>query len=211
MKRTKATSSLDAHVARWALPLSLVATAALPACNRASAEIEPPARATTSGATNASASVPQKVLYHASWAEYYTSIKDLKAHADIAVVGTVSSIAPAEELTPNGPVYSTVTLDVQHSIWSRTGTAAPTSVTFDETGGTYQGVTYQIEDEPLYQVGDHVLMFFTATGQGQYRVTGGPTGCFAISGGTVKPRVKDGVQVGVGSSESSFETNVQND
>ena len=79
----------------------------------------------------------------ASWAEYYDSVPELKAHGDLAVVGTVSAIAPTVQ-PERGPVYSMVTLTVEHTLWSRTpGTATPATVTFQETGGTYQGVTFE--------------------------------------------------------------------
>lgn len=145
----------------------------------------------------------------ASWAEYYDSVPELKAHGDLAVVGTVSAIAPTVQ-PERGPVYSMVTLTVEHTLWSRTpGTATPATVTFQETGGTYQGVTFEIEDDPLYTVGDRVVMFFTEYSPGQYRVTGGPTGRFTVSGSKVVPTVKDGVQLAAGTSESAFLGSIQ--
>ncbi len=222
MKRTIA-SPLDAHVPRWALSLLVLPALALPAaCTRARPEVEPPQMTNAPGATNASSSAPRKVVYAASWAEYYTSVADLKSHADLAVVGTVSSIAPAEQPTANGPVYSIVTLDVESSPWSRAlGTAMPAggkasatipaTVSFIETGGTYQGVTYEIDEDPLLQVGDRALMFFTEYSPGKYRVTGGPSGRFSVKGGVVTPIAQNGVMVSAGTSESSFVSSVQSD
>jgi hypothetical protein len=147
---------------------------------------------------------PRIVEMGASWAEYYRSISDLKAHADMAVVGTVSSIAPAVQ--PQGaPVYQMVTLTVERTSWAHArGSSAPSSVTFEQTGGTYQGVTYQVDDDPLFHVGDRAVLFFTEYDTGKYRVTGGPTGRFAIVGGQVRPTVADGVQVAPGTGESAF-------
>jgi hypothetical protein len=183
------------------LPLLLLPMLALPsACSRARAEEQP---STERRATSAAAP-PQKVMMAASWAEYYTSIAELKAHGDLAVVGTVSTIAPTVQ-PDRGPAYSMVTLSVERTLWTRASTTAtPATVTFKETGGTYDGVTYEIEDDPLYNVGDRVVMFFTEYSPGQYRVTGGPTGRFTVSGSRIVPTVKDGVQVVAGTSESAF-------
>jgi hypothetical protein len=98
-----------------------------------------------------------------------------------------------------------VTIAVERTPWTKTPNAAtPAAVTFEQTGGTYQGVTYEISDDPLFHVGDRVLMFFTEYTPGKYRVTGGPTGRFAISGGTVRPIVADGVQLAPGIGEAAF-------
>jgi hypothetical protein len=140
----------------------------------------------------------------ASWAEYYRSMADLKSHADMAVVGTVTSIAPAVR-PPGAPVYQMVTVSVQRTPWARAqGAAAPSSMTFEQTGGTYQGVTYQVDDDPLFHVGDRAVLFFTEYSPGRYRVTGGPTGRFALVGGQVRPTVADGVPVAPGTAESAF-------
>ncbi len=145
----------------------------------------------------------------ASWAEYYDSVASLKAHGDLAVVGTVSTIAPTVQ-PERGPVFSMVTLTVERTLWTRSSsTATPATVTFEETGGTYNGVTFEIEDDPLYNVGDRVVMFFTEYSPGKYRVTGGPTGRFTVARSSVVPTVKDGVQLQPGTSESAFLATIQ--
>jgi hypothetical protein len=212
VKRTIATWPLDAHAPRWALPFLLLPMLALPAaCTRGPAELEPRAQIGAPLATNAAPVAPRKVTYHASWAEYYTSMADLKANADIAVLGTVSSIGATEQPTPNGPVYSLVTLDVERTPFARASgsSAMPATVSFVETGGTLGGVTYELEDDPLFKVGDHVLMFFTEYSPGKYRVTGGPTGRFTVSGGVVTPTVKGGVPVPTGTTTTSLLASLQ--
>jgi hypothetical protein len=186
------------RASRWMSPLLLLPALAIPSAReRARADSEP------SQVAPAAAS-PRIVEMGASWAEYYRSMSDLKAHADLAVVGTVSSIAPA--VRPQGaPVYQMVTVAVEGTSWARAqGTSAPSSVTFEQTGGTYQGVTYQVDDDPLFHVGDRAVLFFTEYSPGKYRVTGGPTGRFGIVGGQVRATVPDGVQVAPGTAESAF-------
>ena len=197
MKRTNATLP---HAPRWALPLLALPLLALPACTRAPAEVQPSAQA--SAPVRAA---PRVVRYAASWAQYCRSMKDLKGYSDIAVVGVVSEVSPAVQAAADGLVFTTVTLTVASMPWSRVlTTPVPETVSYVQTGGTYQGVTYQIDDDPLVQVGDRVLMFFSEYSPGTYRVTGGPTGRFSVAGGVVKPVVEDGVQVAAGTTASSL-------
>jgi hypothetical protein len=189
------------RASRWMAPLLLVPALVIPSPRaRARADSEP-SQAEPAAPPVAS---PRIVEMGASWAEYYRSMSELKAHADMAVVGTVSSIAPA--IRPQGaPVYQMVTVTVERTSWAGAhGTSAPSSVTFEQTGGTYQGVTYQVDDDPPFHVGDRAVLFFTEYSPGKYRVTGGPTGRFGIVGGKVRPTVGDGVQVAPGTSESAF-------
>jgi hypothetical protein len=188
------------------VPLVVLPLLVLPsACSRVRAE-EPPSGARTAPSV---AATPQKVVMEASWAEYYDSVASLKAHGDLAVVGTVSTIAPTVQ-PERGPVFSMVRLTVERTLWTRSSsTATPATVTFEETGGTYNGVTFEIEDDPLYNVGDRVVMFFTEYSPGKYRVTGGPTGRFTVAGNSVVPMVKDGVQLEPGATESAFLATIQ--
>jgi hypothetical protein len=200
MNKTIANLPRCVRASRWMLPLLLLPVLAAPsACAQAGPDVEPSEKKPSAPAT------PRLVEMGASWAEYYNTMADLKAHGDIAVLGTVSSISPAAVPAQGGPVYQMVTLAAERTLWTRSQTTAkPASVTFEQTGGTFQGVTYQIEDDPLFHVGDRAVLFFTEYSPGKYRVTGGPTGRFAIVGGHVKPTVADGVQVPPGTGESAF-------
>ena len=84
-------------------------------------------------------------------------------------------------------------------------------MSFVDTGGTYQGVIYGIEDDPNYEVGDRVIAFFKEYSPGKYRVAGGPSGRFGVTGGVVKPMVKDGVPFAGEISETDFAARVQNE
>ncbi len=206
MNRTIVILSRCVKASARVLPLLVLPVLALPsACTRARAEERPSTERTAPSV----ATTPQKVVMEASWAEYYGSMAELKSHGDLAVVGTISAIAPTVQ-RERGPVFSMVTLTVARTLWTRSSTTAtPATVTFEETGGTFNGVTYEIEDDPLYNVGDRLVMFFTEYSPGQYRVTGGPTGRFTVAGNSVVPTVKDGVQLEPGATESTFLATIQ--
>ena len=155
-----------------------------------------------------SSSPPQVVTLDASWAEYYNSLKDLKQHSDIAVNGTISSIAPAFK-PADGPVYSMVTITIHKVLWKRSPATSPSTITFEQTGGTYNNVTYQITDDPLFHVKDQAILFFKEYSPGKYRVSGGPSGRFSIKNGIVHPIVSDGVKLTNATDASHFATALQ--
>ncbi|HEU5374733.1 MAG TPA: hypothetical protein VFV38_04775 [Ktedonobacteraceae bacterium] len=155
-----------------------------------------------------SSSSPQVVTLDASWAEYYTSLSDLKQHSDIAVRGTISYIAPTVK-PANGPVYSMVTVKISQAIWNRHHTPVSPTITFEQTGGTYNHVTYQVSDDPLFHVGDQVILFFKEYSPGKYRISGGPTGRFSIQNGVVRPIVSDGVKLSGSPDASHFAAELQ--
>jgi hypothetical protein len=79
-------------------------------------------------------------------------------------------------------------------------------ITFQRTGGTYNGVTFEIDDDPLFHAGDDVVLFFVEYEPGQYRVSGGPTGRFEVvdQGREVRSTVVDGVKLPAGTSLDAF-------
>ncbi len=107
-------------------------------------------------------------------------------------------------------IYSDVTLTVKSVFWNaHSQKTVPPTILFHENGGNYNGTTHVIEDDPLYQVGQHVILFFTEYSPGKYRVTGGPTGRFLVENNQVKPIVPNGVQLSPNTNESGFANSVK--
>ena len=149
----------------------------------------------------------QTVKVDVSWAQYYTSLKDLKHNSDIAISGNVTNIgASVKPVDGDGSlVYSGVTVTVTKVLWNaHSQKTVPTTILFHENGGTYQGTTYVVNDDPLYQVGQHVVLFFTEYSPGNYRVAGGPTGRFLVANGVVKSIASEGVQLAPYTNENQF-------
>lgn len=152
------------------------------------------------GACSAAPAAPKTVSMDASWAEYYHSMSDLKAHSDIAVQGTITkaSLDPAAS-SANAP-FTDFQLTVQSTFFDphhkvAAAAATPAVLTIHQTGGTVNGTTYQIEDDPLFQVGQKYVLFLREYSPGHYMVVGGPTGRFAVAAsGAVTPIVSDGVK-----------------
>ena len=152
----------------------------------------------------------QTVTMDASWAQYYTSLKDLKQHSDFAVSGNITHIGSGVQPSDGSMVYSDVTLTVTKVLWNaHPQKVVPSTILFHENGGSYQGKTYTLEDDPLYQTGQHVILFVTEYSPGKYRVAGGPTGRFLVENNQVKPMVSNGIHLTQGTSESNFADNVK--
>lgn len=141
----------------------------------------------------------------ASWAEWFRSVGDMKNGSDFGVVGTISNIG--DTTTPNGgPPSHQVTINVERTIYQKNGGDVPASITFTQTGGEeLDGVAHIVEDDPLFQFGERVVLFFEEYQSGSYRIAGGPTGRYAVDGdGNVSAVVGDGVPVDPGTSVDAF-------
>ena len=143
---------------------------------------------------------PKVVSMDASWAEYYKSMSALKAHTDVAVEGTITKAT----FDPRASATATPFTDFQFTVESTyfdphsriAATASkPAVLTIHQTGGTVNGTTYQVDDDPLFQIGQKYVLFLREYSPGHYTVVGGPTGRFAVAAsGAVTPIVSNGVK-----------------
>jgi hypothetical protein len=147
---------------------------------------------------------PEHVTMFMSWAVWYTSLSELKQNSDFAIQGSITAVAPTVQPAA-GPVYTMVTVTAARVVWQRDSSATiPASVTFEQTGGTYQNDTFEVEDDPLYQIGDPVVLFFKEWTPGKFRVSGGPTGRFDVKKDGVRPIVPNGIQIAAGTGVDTF-------
>ena len=152
---------------------------------------------------------PQTVTVHPSWAQYYRLMKDLKQHSDFAVRGTISQI-PAAVKSPDGYVYSMVTVSVGHVLWNSQHKTMPATIAVEQIGGEVENVTYVNPDDPLFKMNEQVILFLQEYQPGKFRITGGPSGRFTVTNGVVAPVVTDGVQLPGNTNETQFASDVQN-
>ncbi len=153
----------------------------------------------------------QKVIGHASWAEHATSLKALKHYADFAVSGEITRVGPLVKPADKSFPYSEVALTVSNVLWNaHPQKNVPSTVTFHENGGKDQdGTMYIMEDDPLYQVGQHVVLFIEEYNPGKYVVAGGPTGRFVIENNSVKPIAGNGVQLPSNMNENTLSNSLR--
>lgn len=150
-----------------------------------------PVAACSSGHT---AAVPQTTTtLDASWAEYYHSLSPLKTHSQLAVEGTIKGVKSTS--SDHGIPITDFEFSVDSTLFdpghrNKTGTA----ITIHQTGGVVNGHEWQVNDDPVFRVGEHLVLFLREPQPGLYMVVGGPTGRFEINNGVLTPTAKDGVK-----------------
>jgi hypothetical protein len=154
------------------------------------ATVVAPAAACSSGH---SATARTTVTMDASWAEYYHSLSTLKAHSELAVEGTITGVKSVSSahgipFTDFEFTVSSTLFDPGHRV------TIGKAVVIHQTGGTMNGRQFQVDDDPVFHVGEHLVLFLREPQPGLYMVVGGPTGRFEVGNGALTPAVKDGVK-----------------
>ena len=130
----------------------------------------------------------ETVLFMSSWAETYRDLGTLKQATDLAVLGTVQGVDGVDSDTrAAGAVTATLTFTDFNFRIEQTlhGEGREEMVIVHQTGGTSGGVTTEIKDDPLLQIGERYILFVTQAPSGKYFVAGGPTGRFVVRGDRV--------------------------
>lgn len=149
---------------------------------------------------------------------------DLKKNTDVAVTATVTKryaslrvikisgpgSAPVETTIPasttsggrgadsnSGYVTTDYDLSVNQVVFSKKNITIENNVVrLKQTGGIGSNDTlYETVDDPLFKIGEQVVVFLIQYAPGKFMVSGGPSGRFSVSDGKVSAVVKDGVQV----------------
>ncbi|HEY7347603.1 MAG TPA: hypothetical protein VH599_04735 [Ktedonobacterales bacterium] len=152
----------------------------------------------------------QTVKISASWAVTYHDLKSLKQGSDIAAVGSISEVA---NVTREGPGRGDVTTDFVFSIskviLDPGQRVKGSSLTIHQVGGVMGDTLYEVEDDPLFQVGEHLILFLHEYSPGHYYVAGGPTGRFEIRNNMVTPVNDEGVKFSAPMTEADFIAAIQ--
>lgn len=123
-----------------------------------------------------------------SWAYAYGSISEIAADADLVVIGTVERIAGTESGDRSAPPTTLFAVQVERTI---KGDAGETTIQVIQEGGQLTGGEWaELEDYPLMNVGDHVLLFLNrsdAEGRTRWTITGEPQGRLLVANGEVRP------------------------
>ena len=150
----------------------------------------------------------QVISLDASWAKIYHSFTDLKHDADLVVQGTVTRVLQTTAPTSGTPPSTDFQFTVSRVLQDPAHRLQGTTLTLHQTGAKVGNTLYQIDDDPLFQVGEQHILFLHEYQPGDYFVLGGPSGRFVIQNGAVKPINNEGVSY-AGGSLNSFLTQVQ--
>lgn len=154
---------------------------------------------------------PQKtVTYGASWAILYHDMKSLKSAADLSVVGTISAVSAVSK-DQDGIVYTDFLFVTQATLldpqYRLSGTGS--SVIIHQTGGMIGSTLYQMEDDPLFQVGEQAILFLHEYSPEHYYVIGGPSGRFRLQNGLVSSINDEGVALTAPLTQAEFISRIQ--
>jgi hypothetical protein len=130
----------------------------------------------------------------ADWTVLYHDLGHLKRASDLAVAGTFASASG--QTVQDGIPYSDFVFTVNRPIYDPGRRLQTTSITVHQTGGTLNGRVAEIQDDPLFRVGERSVLFLHEYSPGRYFVVGGPSGRFEVgANGAVRPFNDEGVHM----------------
>ncbi|MCW2888862.1 MAG: hypothetical protein QOE54_279 [Streptosporangiaceae bacterium] len=131
----------------------------------------------------------------ASWAVTYSSVRDLKTHADLVVQGRITKVL-GQSVVKTSYVTTDFEFTVSAAVQDAKGLVAKNggALRVHQTGGILNNVRYQIHDDPLLNVGDESVLFLREYKPGFFMIIGGPTGRFGVKNGQVSTVGDGGVK-----------------
>lgn len=136
----------------------------------------------------------------ASWLRAYTDFRSLKHDSDVAVEGRFVAVTD-QTSDLSEPLKQVPFTDFQFQVTTavydpRALAAIGSTILIHQTGARVGSVLAQVDDDPLFTVGERAVLFLHEYAQGRYFVIGGPTGRFSVSNtGMVRPINDEGVQM----------------
>ena len=142
----------------------------------------------------------------------YASLRQLKADADLVLLGTVTGIKGAAYLQGFKYVTTTFTFRIEAVLGGKQQAqfAASQVMPVQQAGGIAEGVQTTNRDDPLMVVGERAFVFLHyrpdgVLGSPAYETLGGPVGRFIVSGGIVHSLHTSPIIPDVGMSEADFQ------
>jgi len=127
------------------------------------------------------------------YANYYMDLHELKAGADLVLLGTVTGIQATTYRQDFKYVMTTYTFRIESVLGGKrqAQVAASQVVPIQQVGGTAGGVQTIDRDEPLMAVGERAVVFLHyrpdgVLGTPTYETLGGPAGRFPVSDGIAR-------------------------
>ncbi len=143
----------------------------------------------------------------ASLAVAYTNLTDLKHGSDVAVIGTISSIADQHT---TGIPYVDFTFAIQQVIYDPHHLLQGSQIIVRQSGTTQPNVSVEDDEGPLFKIGEQAVLFLKNFSPQHYRLAGGITGRFRLQNGMVSNVENIGVKLGGPIAEARFIQMVKN-
>jgi hypothetical protein len=152
----------------------------------------------------------QTVALEASWSIGYHDLKSLKAASAVVIEGTISAVARVTLDTATNIPYTDFTVSIDKVVFDPQGRVHGATTIVHQTGGIVNGTLYQVDDDPLFQIGERVVLFLHEYDPGKYYVVGGPTGRFEVRLGIVSAASTGGVALLPSTTIDAFLVQVHN-
>jgi hypothetical protein len=159
-------------------------------------------------ACDAGGAQTQQVHYlDASWPVLYHDFSSLKRAADLAVAGNIAGIAA--QTVDQGIPYTDFTFSVSQVLYNPHHLTVGSRLVIHQTGGVLNNQRFEVQDDPLFQVGEQAVLFLHQFSPGHYFVVGGPSGRFRVSNGLVAPINGEGIRLSQPLPMTRFSAQVQ--
>lgn len=148
---------------------------------------------------------PTVVKMDASWHMRYANAQSAKQDpaVNLIMAGTVTSLQASQK---QGPLVTTDAIfTITRIAWNPQKLNVGSAIAVRTLGGTIGNTRYEVDDLPMYQVGEHEILFLhvdSATGIAE--ALGGPSGRLLVQNGIVKPLNSEGMDVPPNTSEDTF-------
>lgn len=159
-----------------------------------------------SNVSGQSTQTPSTIVHiDASWHMRYANVRDAKQDPDINLIiaGTVTGLNPTQK---EGSLVTTDAMfHVTHVAWNPHRLPVGSTLLVSALGGTVGNVVYEVDDFPMYQIGEQEILFLhfdSATGKAA--TLGGPSGRLRVQNGIVKPLNDEGMTVPANMDENTF-------
>ena len=106
-----------------------------------------------------------------SWSRSYANIQELSQDSDLIALVKVKDIK--ETIVQTGIPYTTFLVEVMEPVYN---TDKGDSFVIFMTGGVKNGITVEVEDDPLLQIGEECMVFCKENPDGTYQILSGPQG-----------------------------------
>jgi len=134
--------------------------------------------------------IPRTQSMHVSWAVRYQSLADLKASTNVAVAGRFTGVLSQGFAPTTGIPYTEFSFAVDKVLYDPLARVPALGGTLrvHQTGSVSGNLTTEIDDDPLFSVGQTAVLFLREYAPGYFAVVGGPQGRFGVSpSGQVSP------------------------
>jgi len=133
---------------------------------------------------------PVSVTMHASWVGMFGSLEEGASKATLVVRGRVLGAPPpvAETMSDGAGrelVKYVLTFHRIHIEEVLAGSLSEDEIVVAQTGGLHRGVLVEVDDDPLFDLGQEYIFFLMPGGTGVYTTLGGPVGRLVVNGGRV--------------------------